>query len=153
MPRCDQFSHSSFFLLYVGYSFPLGLSSKYSPSSASLQIFRVIYPLFLSLSGHFLSTHYRCWGLLLRLVIRNDTNTQAVGLLCKRDRPVAVTSTWGNTTFTRDKHPCFRRDSKASKRAAADLRIWEHSYRNQLGNIVIFHTSYGGHMSKPSHFP
>jgi len=63
----------------------------------------------------------------LHLVTRNDTHkhthtpTHLVGLLCTRDRPVAETSTWGQTTFTRDKHPRLRRESKPSRWAAADL--------------------------------
>jgi hypothetical protein len=48
------------------------------------------------------------WG----FYITHSNTPQSVGLLWTRDRPVAETSTWQHTTFTRDRHPCHRRDSK-----------------------------------------
>jgi hypothetical protein len=39
-------------------------------------------------------------------VITLRHTSHSVGLLWKRDRPVAETSTWQHTTLTRDKYPC-----------------------------------------------
>jgi len=45
-------------------------------------------------------------------VLRSHSDTpQSMGLLWKSDRPIAETSTWDDTTFTRDKQPWPRRDS------------------------------------------
>ena len=46
----------------------------------------------------------------------------SVGLLWTRGRPVAETSTWQHTTFTRDRHPCCRRDSNPHPEQASGRR-------------------------------
>jgi hypothetical protein len=65
-------------------------------------------------------------GLLMVEVSRTHSDTpHSVGLLCTRDRPVAQTSKWQHTTFTRDKHPCPWRNSnpQSSKWATADPQL------------------------------
>jgi hypothetical protein len=67
-------------------------------------------------------------------ITHNDTK-QSVGLLWTRDRPVAETSTWQHTTFTKDRHPWPLPDEvrtrNPSKRAAADPRFRPLSHWNQ----------------------
>jgi hypothetical protein len=58
-----------------------------------------------------LHNHSRCREFLLYLITLSDTHTHLVGLLWKRDRPVAETCTWQQTTLTRDRHPFIRRES------------------------------------------
>jgi hypothetical protein len=51
-----------------------------------------------------------------------------------RDRPVAETSTWKNTTFTRDRHiptPNGIRTHNPSKGAAADSHFRQHGHRDR----------------------
>jgi len=49
--------------------------------------------------------------LLIVEVSRSHSDTShSVGLLWTSDRPSAETSTWQHTTFSRDIHPCPRRD-------------------------------------------
>jgi hypothetical protein len=62
-------------------------------------------------------------GLLMVEVSRTHSDTpHSVGLLCTRDWPVAETSTWQNTTLTRDKHPCPWRNSNPQSQQASDRR-------------------------------
>ena len=57
------------------------------------------------------------------LRFRDDTDTpHSVGLRWTRDRPVADSSTWQHTTFTRDKHPYPRRDSNPQSEQASCRR-------------------------------
>jgi len=62
----------------------------------------------------------------------SDTPT-SIGLLWNRDRPVAETSSWHNTTVTRDRHPCpdgirtrslSNRAAQALDRAATAFGEW-----------------------------
>ena len=48
--------------------------------------------------------------------------THSARLLWMSDQPVAETSTWQHTTFTRDKHPCPRRDSNPQSQQASGRR-------------------------------
>jgi hypothetical protein len=43
----------------------------------------------------------------------------SIGLLWTKDRPVAVTSTWQQTTPTTDRHPCTRWDSNPQSQQAS----------------------------------
>jgi hypothetical protein len=68
-----------------------------------------------------LPTHCTYRGLLFHLITLNDTNTQSLGLLWARDRPDSGTSIWQHTAFTRDRHPCRRRDSnQQSQQSSGD---------------------------------
>jgi len=55
----------------------------------------------------------------------------SVGLLRRSDQPVAETSIWKHTTLTRDRYPCFRRDSNAQSQRALDRAV------TGIGNIPI----------------
>jgi hypothetical protein len=46
----------------------------------------------------------------------------SIKLLWSSDQPDAETSTWQDTTFTRDKFPCCRPDSKLHSQQASDCR-------------------------------
>jgi hypothetical protein len=48
----------------------------------------------------------RCWG--FEITLRHIT---ILGLLWTSDRPVAWTSTWNDTTLSRDRNLCLRQDS------------------------------------------
>jgi hypothetical protein len=62
-------------------------------------------------------------GLLIIAASRSHSTTQnSLGLPWMSDRPVAGTSTWQHTAFTRDKHPCSRRDSKPQSQKASGRR-------------------------------
>jgi hypothetical protein len=50
----------------------------------------------------------------------------SVGLLWTSVQPVAETSTWQQTTFTRERHPCPRRDSNPQSQQASGLRPHGH---------------------------
>jgi len=50
-------------------------------------------------------------------------HTHPVGLLWTGDQPDAETSTWQHTTFTRDRHPCPRRDSNPQSQQAGCRRL------------------------------
>ena len=53
-------------------------------------------------------------GLLTIEASRSHSDTpHSVGLPWMSDQPVAETSIWQHTTFTRDKYPCPRRDSNS----------------------------------------
>jgi hypothetical protein len=43
-------------------------------------------------------------------------------LLCTSDQPVAVTYTWQHTTISREKHPCFLRESNPQSQQARGRR-------------------------------
>ena len=58
------------------------------------------------------------WGM---YITHNDTPL-SVGLLWTRDQPVAETSTWQHTTFTRDRHPCPQRNSNPQSQQASSCR-------------------------------
>ena len=79
---------------------------------------------FLSYSDHFLPSEFRCRRLLLHLITLNDT-PHSVGLLWKRDRPVAETYTWQHTTLTGTDiyDPGEIRTRNPSEREAADPRL------------------------------
>jgi hypothetical protein len=65
-------------------------------------------------------------GLLITEASRSHSGTpHSIGLLWTNDQPVAETSTWQQTTLTRDRHPCPReiRTHNPSKRAATDPRL------------------------------
>jgi len=47
---------------------------------------------------------------------------QSVESLLMSDQLVLETSTWQNTTLTRDKFPCLRRDSNTKSQQASGLR-------------------------------
>ena len=47
---------------------------------------------------------------------------QSVGLLWDGDQPIAETSTWQHTTFTRDRQPCSRGDSKLQSQQVSGRR-------------------------------
>ena len=71
-------------------------------------------------------------GLLKLFHIQLDT-TQSVGLLRTRDRPVAETSTWQNTTVTTNIHaPSGIRIHNPKKRSAADPRLRPLRHRRQI---------------------
>jgi len=56
-------------------------------------------------------------------VHRSHSNTpQSTGLLWTSDRPIADTSTWQQTTLTRDRHSCTRRDSNPQSQQAGGRR-------------------------------
>ena len=80
-----------------------------------------------------------------RTQITHSDTPQSVGLLWKRDRPIAGTSTWEHTTLTRDTHPCPGgiRTSNPSKRAAAVpcLRPLGHWYRHSTYYTVYLYRS------------
>jgi hypothetical protein len=59
--------------------------------------------------------HYRSFTITLR-------HTHAVGLLWTSDQPVAGVSTSQQTTLTRDRHPCPRRDSNPQSQQASGHR-------------------------------
>jgi len=60
------------------------------------------------------------------------THTQSVGLLWTRDRPVAETTTWQHTTFSRDIHePSGSRIRKPRKWAVADRPIRPRGHGDQ----------------------
>jgi hypothetical protein len=69
-----------------------------------------------------LPTHCRCRGGSCCTWSHSVTHTHSVGLLWTSDQPDAETSTWQHTTFTRDRHPCFRRDSKPKSQQANGSR-------------------------------
>ena len=51
---------------------------------------------------------------------RSHSDTpQSVGLLWTSDQLVAETSTWQHTIFTRERHPCHRRDSNPQSQQAS----------------------------------
>jgi hypothetical protein len=58
-----------------------------------------------------------CWG--FENTLRRTT---LVWLLWTSDSPCAETSTWRNTTPTRDRHPCRRRDSNPQSQQASGRR-------------------------------
>jgi hypothetical protein len=63
-------------------------------------------------------------------VSRSHSNTaHSLGLLWTRDRSVAETSTWQHTTFTRDKHPCPRRDSNQQSQHVSGRRTMPQTAR------------------------
>jgi hypothetical protein len=78
-----------------------------------------------------LCTHSRRRGLLLHLVIRARTHTHththtlslscclSVWLIWTRGEPVANTSTWQQTTFTRHRNPCAQRDTNPQPQQAS----------------------------------
>jgi hypothetical protein len=69
----------------------------------------------------------------------SKTHTHSVGLLWKRDRPVAVTSTWQHTTLTRNRHPWPNgiRSRNLSKRAAADPSLDRAATGIEVRTIII----------------
>ena len=62
--------------------------------------------LFLPFFWPLLPNHCRCIKLLLPSTTHSGKQKRWAGLLWTRDRPVAETSTWQNTKFTTDRHPC-----------------------------------------------
>ena len=59
---------------------------------------------------------------ILHMITLNDT--QSLGLLWTRDRPVAETSAWQHTTLKRDRHPCSAGGiwtQRSSNRAATGI--------------------------------
>jgi len=69
------------------------------------------------------SARRRDQGLLIAEDLRSHSDTpHSVALLCTSDQPVAETSTWKHTTFTRYKHPCPRRDSNPLSQQASGHR-------------------------------
>jgi len=52
------------------------------------------------------------------LTVLNDT-PQSIWLLWTRDQPVAVTTFWKHTTFTRDRYPCSQWDSNPQSQLAS----------------------------------
>jgi len=49
--------------------------------------------------------------------------SHSVGLLQTSDQPVAKTSIWKHTALTKDRHPCFRRDSNPQSQRALDRAV------------------------------
>ena len=72
-----------------------------------------------------LPTHSRCRGLLSHLITLKDTHThtESVGLPWTNDQPDTETSTGQETTLTRDRHPCPRRDSNPQSQQANGRRL------------------------------
>ena len=54
-------------------------------------------------------------GLLFEIPRSESDTPRSLGLLWTSDRPVAETSTWQHTTFTRESHPCPCRDSNPQR--------------------------------------
>ena len=102
-----------------------------------LEVSGAVRPIYGSLGFERLTLHGRGEGFFFevqqpysgpsRLIVEvsrsHSDTTKLVGFLWMGDRPVAETSIWQRTTFTRDTYACLRRDSNRhfSKRAAADL--------------------------------
>ena len=69
-------------------------------------------------------------GRLILAVSRSHTMTShSVGLLWKRDRPVAEHSTWQHTAFTRERHTIRRRDSNPQSQQAIGRRLLSQTAR------------------------
>ena len=65
------------------------------------------------------------------------TQTHWVGCPWTRDRPVTETTTWQHTTFSRDKHPCPRRDSNPQSQQANGRRHTPQTARPPGSAIII----------------
>ena len=61
-------------------------------------------------------------GLIIEASRSHSCTQHLVGLLWTSDQPVAETSAWQHTTFTRDRHPCHRRGSNSQSREASGCR-------------------------------
>ena len=104
-------------------------------SAHSLQLTFFFLPFCLRLTS--VPTHCRCRGLLLHVITprHTQTHTHSIGLPWTSDRPVADTSTWQNTTFTKTNiHGDGRiRTRNPSKPAALD----PHKNRAATGSAQI----------------
>jgi hypothetical protein len=68
--------------------------------------------------------------LVIEVSLSHSETSHSVGLLWASDRPVAETSTWQQTTLTRDKHtPSGIRTPHPSKRAAVTFMCGRHQVR------------------------
>ena len=67
------------------------------------------------------------------------TFTQSIGLLWTRNRPVAETSTWQNTPFTRDMHSCPRWDSNPQSQQVSDYRPTPETARPPVSAWALTH--------------
>jgi hypothetical protein len=61
-------------------------------------------------------------GLRYELPLSHSDTRHSVELLWTSDRPAAETSAWQHTSLTRERHPCFRRDSHLQSQEASDRR-------------------------------
>jgi hypothetical protein len=116
-PKRSLNSHARF-LIYLKVTYLHILFTVFSIKSRRFVWFR-----FVSQSSPLLPTHSRCGGCLFAL---HHTHTpQSVGLLWRRDRPVAETSTWRHkhSHGTNIHAPGGIRIHDPSKRLAADLRL------------------------------
>jgi hypothetical protein len=77
-----------------------------------------IYPNISFLFWPLVPTHCKCRRLLLRLITLSDT----LAIPWTKDRFVTESSIWQHTTFTRDRHPCHRRDSNPQSQQARGRR-------------------------------
>jgi len=75
----------------------------------------------------------------LGLLVTVVSSSQSVGLLRKGDRLVTKTSTWQNTTLTRDRHLCNGgiRTRNPSMRAAAHPYLRPRGHRDRLSILYI----------------
>ena len=95
----------------------------------------------------FVPTYCRCAAFCCTWSV-NDTHTQArthtythtrthsVGFLWTRDRPVAESFAWQNTTFKKDRQPCPQRDSNPQSKQASGGR---HRRLTTRGNRDLLH--------------
>jgi len=62
-------------------------------------------------------------GLLIFEASRSHSDTpNSIGLLWTSDQPETHTSTWQQTTFTKERHPCFRWNSNPQSQEASGYR-------------------------------
>jgi hypothetical protein len=62
-------------------------------------------------------------GLLIFEVSRSHSDTpNSIGLLCTSDQPDTHTSTWQQTTFTKERHPCSQVNSNPQSQQASGCR-------------------------------
>jgi hypothetical protein len=113
--------------------------------SLSINIPGKYLKLFWDISFHTLSAHFFPHGATAPIVPRASSLSRhhdhtklftphSVGHLWTSDQPVAETSAWPNTRFTRDRHPCPRgiRTRNPSKRAPADPSLRQHGNWDRL---------------------
>jgi hypothetical protein len=119
---------------YAGNSVPCACQFV---TSNSYSIIFLLYEALRHLASFFFSMARQPLAGLGLLMFRGFTITlldtpHSVWLLWTSDQPVAETSTWQHTTFTRDRHPCPRRDSNPQSQQASGRRPTPHGHCDWL---------------------
>ena len=121
-------------VMWIKYNFTasntqLVLDDEYELKEALITLFFRIISLFLILPSFYLLIAVQKDTLVpdhTQRHIRTHAQTHtshSVGLLWASDRPFAETSTWQQTTITRHRHSCLRRDSNSQFRQASGRKL------------------------------